>query len=122
MFHKSIGPGLLGLSFRQDKDSTLISKKSSSSYILPEEIDINILLNSRQTAYTRLIETNPATERMDSVLDRILAREYSNSAVHVDKQLAKANLASIPVDINLSGISSNSKDETPADNLLDLST
>lgn len=70
MFHKSIGPGLRFI-FRQDKDSTLISKKSSSSYILPEEIDINILLNSRQTAYTRLIETNPATERMDSVLDRI---------------------------------------------------
>ncbi|EFO64910.1 Hypothetical protein GLP15_4263 [Giardia lamblia P15] len=119
MFHNSIGPGLLDLPSRQDKDVTSIPKKSSSSYILPEDIDINILLNSRQTAYTRLIETNPATERMDSVLDRILSREYSNSAVHVDKQLAKASLASIPVDINLSGVYSNSEDEPLVDNLLE---
>lgn len=119
MFHKSVGTGLIDLSSKQDKNAGLIPKKSSSSYILPEDIDINLLLSSGQTAYIRLIEKSPAAERMDDVLERILAREYSNSAVHAHKMLAKADITSIPVDVNLSGVYSNSEGDNPADNLLE---
>lgn len=119
MFHKSIGPGLLSLSSKQDKDDGCIPKKSSSSDILPEDIDLNLFLNSRQTAYMRLIEKSLAAERMDSALDYILSREHFNSTTHLQKRHDKQSIESIPVDVDLGEVYSNSDEVLLSDNLLE---
>lgn len=119
MFHKSVGPGLLNLSSKQDKNNDHIPQKSSSTDILPEDIDLNLFLSSRQNAYTRLIEKSPTAERMDSALDYILSREHMTSTIHTQKRFAKSSIESIQVDINLSEMYSNSDGECFTDNLLE---